>query len=427
MASRFATVASAIGLALLPACGDGGSDAADGSSSTAGTSGGSSGAPTSAADDADDGPDAATSASSGTATTDAPSTSESSTDDTGLPPYDGVFPGETWEQRTPAEVGLDAATLDAIAAYLEGRGVVVRSGYLVYTWGDAAATADVASAFKPFNTHFLLRAIEQGLLDGYDDAVVDHWPCLDTINADLGYKDRGITFRHLATQTSDYGVVEAPGTAFDYNDWQQALFSDALVLAVYGAPSWDDADAMVFWPELGDALQFEDGPSFLGNYPGRVRISPRDFARFGLLYLARGRWADQQILDEAHATLVVSDPLPVELPRAGFDAAEMCPDQRTIGSMNVPDNQTDHHGSYSWLWWTNGVRASGLRLFPSADPDVFCALGHQHGMRGLLVVPNDDIVVSWNDTVLDQKPWPDETVDPHPLDEVFRLLHEAVE
>lgn len=364
-------------------------------------------------------------AADGASSGDADTSSGGTTGDE-LPPYLGVYPGEHWEERTPAEVGLADGPLVAIAQYMGGRGVIVRDGYLVFSWGDVAAPGDLASSFKPFNTHFLLRAIEGGRLSGLDARAVDVWPCLNDLNAAQGYPDREITFAQLATQTSGYGIIEAPGTAFDYNDWQMALFSDALVLGVFGVPSWDQADAQVFWPELGDVLQFEDAPTFLGQQPGRVRMSPRDHARFGLLYLAHGRWRDVQLVSAAQAHAVVSEPLPLALPRAGDQADEMCPGQRSIGSLVIPDNQSDHLGSYSWLWWVNGVRASGQRLYPNADVDVFTALGHEHGRRGLAVVPADEIVVAWNDTSLDQKPWDDQQIDPHPLDEVFRLLHEAV-
>jgi hypothetical protein len=107
-------------------------------------------------------------------------------------------------------------------------------------------------------------------------------------------------------------------------------------------------------------------------------------------------------------------------------AAEMIADQRTIGSRNIPDNQTDHYGSYSWLWWVNGIRKSGERFWPSAPAVVYSCLGHKHGKRGMAVIPEWDIVLSWNDSLLDKKPWNDPEKDPHPLDEVFRLLGDSL-
>ncbi len=62
----------------------------------------------------------------------------------------GVFPGRTWEHRTPTSVGLDAAKLAAMSEYIGGRGCVVRGGTMIYTWGDPSRRGDVASACKPW-------------------------------------------------------------------------------------------------------------------------------------------------------------------------------------------------------------------------------------------------------------------------------------
>ncbi len=143
-----------------------------------------------------------------------------------------VFPGTTWQFKTPAEVGMDVKRLDAFRDYIGGRGCVVRHGYMVYTWGDQTRRQDVASACKPVIAHFLFKALEGGKLANLDEPVVRWEPRLNGLNPDLDFKDRLMTFRHMATQTSCYGVQEKPGTAFDYNDWQMALFWDTLFLKV---------------------------------------------------------------------------------------------------------------------------------------------------------------------------------------------------
>lgn len=332
-------------------------------------------------------------------------------------PADSVFPGAEWQTRTPEEVGLDPVRLEAIAGRAGGRGCVVRHGYLVYAWGDPARRGDVASAAKPWYSHFLFLAVEEGLLPGVDASASEFEPRLKDINADLGRKDSSMTFRHLAQQTACYGVREAPGTAFVYNDWQMALFFDVLFLKVYGS-ACETVDAEVLRPKLTDILQCQDDPTFMAfgvsDRPGRLAISPRDFARFGLLYLREGLWDGRQVIDKGHARLAVSEPLPNSIPRTFAQEAEMIPGARSLGSQRIPDDQGDHRGSYSWLWWTNGVDREGRRHWPDAPSDTFAALGHG-GVRGMAVVPSLDVVISWNDTRLG-----DES-----LNGVFKLLSEA--
>ena len=336
-----------------------------------------------------------------------------------------IFPEKEWSQRSPESAGMNAGRLKQIEKYLGGRGMVVRSGWKVFEWGDVEKRGDIASAAKPLFTHLLFRAVETGRLNSVDTLVAEFEPRLQSINAGLGHKDARITFRHAGNQTSCYGVSEAPGEAFNYNDWQMALFWDALVEGVWRVQS-RNVDDRLFHTLLTDPIGCLDAPTMLAfgprDRPGRTAISPRDFCRIGLLYLRDGRWKNRQLLSRAHIRQLTRSPLPATLPQSTGVAAEMLPGQRTIGSTRVPDNQTPHLGCYSWLWWVNSVRPAGTRLWPSAPPDTFCALGHSNGMRGLAVIPSWDIVMSWNDTTLDKKPWTNPETDPHPLDEAFKLL-----
>jgi CubicO group peptidase (beta-lactamase class C family) len=310
-----------------------------------------------------------------------------------------VYPGVAWETRSPEQVGLDPGKLDEMSAYIGGRGCVTRHGYMAYAWGDAAQRADVASASKPVNAHLLFKAVEEGRIPSLDQRVSAWEPRLNDLNAALGYPDRAITWRHVANQVSCYGLVEAPGMAYAYNDWQMALLCDTLYTQVYGA-SWETVDEQVLHPDLTDLLGCEDDPTLLAfgleDRPGRLGISPRDFCRFGLLYLRKGNWQGKQLLSERYATMAVSNPLPASLPRAGLEAAEMIAGQRSHGSRRIPDNQTEHWGSYSWLWWINGLDVEGQRMWPDAPPDSYGAFGHG-GPRAMVVIPSLDLVISYND------------------------------
>jgi CubicO group peptidase (beta-lactamase class C family) len=315
---------------------------------------------------------------------------------------DAVFPDVVWARRTPAEAGLHAERLRDFSRFVGGRGCVVRDGYLVHSWGDVSKRADVASAAKPFYAHLLFKAVEDGKIKSLDEKAVRWEPRLKTINANLGFKDAEITWRHFANQTSCYQLDEKPGTAFDYNDWQMALFWDTLILKVYDT-SYDKVDQQVFHPLLTDKIGCEDKPTMMAfgtkQRPGRVGISVRDFARFGLLYLNEGNWNGRQLVSRKHAKMAVTSALPNSIPRAGRDAAEMIPGQRSIGSQDKPDNQTDHFGSYSWLWWKNGEDRNGVRFWPAAPHDTYGAFGHG-GPRAMWVIPSLGVVVSYNDAKL---------------------------
>ncbi len=330
-----------------------------------------------------------------------------------------VYPGKSWTRKPPAAVGMDARKLAAFSEFTGGRGCVVRHGCLVHTWGDYKRRGDVASAAKPWYSHFLFKAIELGKLPSLDQKVAEWEPRLADINAALGHKDRAITFRHMANQTSCYGLVEKPGTAFCYNDWQMALFWDTLFLKVYGA-TCRTVDAKVLRPMLAGPLGCQDRPTFMAfgtrDRAGRLAVSPRDSCRFGLLYLRKGNWRGKQLIGRKHAIMAVTSPLPASLPRASRKKAQMIPHQRSIGSGSIPDNQCPHRGSYSFLWWLNGLDEKGRRLWPGVPTDAYGAFGHG-GPRAMAVIPSLDLVVSWNDARL--RGWAK-------VGKALRLLAEAV-
>src|SRR5262245_43763238 len=305
-----------------------------------------------------------------------------------------VYPGVTWETRTPEEVGLSRAKLDALRDLVRGRGCVVRHGYLVYTWGDPSRRADVASAVKPVISTLLLLAVQEGKLKSVDDPVADFEPRLRPLNDG---KDAAITWRHLASQTSGYGLTEAPGKAYAYNDYALALYYDVLTQKVFR-----DNGTAVLKARLADVLQFQDGATFEAfgpkDRPGRLAVSVRDFARFGLLYLRGGRWQDRQVVRPDLIRLAVSSPVSGDTPLTSGKDAAMLPGQRSLGGgKNITRVGP---GYYSFNWWLNRTDREGRRLFVDAPPDAYVASGHG-GRRMLWVIPGLDLVVSWNDAAVD--------------------------
>ena len=161
-----------------------------------------------------------------------------------------VYPGEEWQTKKPDEVNLDIRKLKALSDYAGGFGCVVRHGYMVYTWGDTSRRKDVASAVKPFYTHFLLKAVEEGKIEGIDELIVKYEPGLRALNQKLNFKDRRITWKHLCNQISCYGVQEQPGKAFDYSYFNMALFFDTLFLKVYGSTWKISSEGGIFAPDV---------------------------------------------------------------------------------------------------------------------------------------------------------------------------------
>ena len=303
-----------------------------------------------------------------------------------------VYPDPTWKEVHPASAGFDETALDSFVEHVGGHGCVVRKGYLVKAWGRHDARADVASAAKPVYAHLVLKTLENERIACLDERVSALLPELNHLNDHLGYPDREITWRHLLTQTSGYGVEDWPGEAFDYNDLQIALLTDLLVTGVYALPL-EHVDQHVLEPLFSSAIGCEDEPTMFHHrsLPGRLRISVRDFARFGHLYLSGGRWGGRRVLSEEAVALATSSPHPPSLPETDGVSAEVLPGQRTVGAR---PHDSLHLNSYSYCWWLNGDLGRGRRLLPSAPEDTYGAFGHG-GRHALVVVPSLDLVVVW--------------------------------
>lgn len=297
-------------------------------------------------------------------------------------------PGAVWKTVDPDKAGLAPDKLKQLRELVGGRGCVVRGGALAYAWGDIAKSEDLASAAKPVISTLLLFAIHEGKLNGPDDRVADFEPRLKNLN---GGKDADITWRHLASQTSGYGLSDKPGTAYAYNDFALALYYQTLTGKVI-----HDRGTNVLKSRLADTLRFEDRYAFdaLGDgRPGRLALSLRDFARFGLLYLNGGRWDGKQILPEKLIQMAIGSPISADLPRTAGKDADMLPGQKSMGGgKNIAPIGP---GYYSFNWWLNRTDADGRRLLAALPADTFIAAGHD-GEKMLIAIPSWDLIVCWH-------------------------------
>jgi imidazolonepropionase-like amidohydrolase/CubicO group peptidase (beta-lactamase class C family) len=305
-----------------------------------------------------------------------------------------IYPDKTWPTRTPEQAGMSSNKLAEFSALVGGRGCVVRGGTMVFTWGDQTKSSDVASAFKPLMSTLMLMAVQEGKISGVDEPVAQFEPRLQSLN---GGKDAAMTWRHLASQMSGYGLSEKPGEAYSYNDYAITFYYDTLMEKVFGTNGTE-----VLRTHLAEPLHFEDAFTFNAfgpnNRPGRLGLSVRDFARFGLLYLRGGQWSGRQLLRPEFARMAISSPISPETPLSRGIDADMLAKQRSMGgTKNITPVGP---GYYSFNWWLNTTNRAGERMFVAAPPDAYFASGHG-GIRVLAIFPSLDLIASWNESRID--------------------------
>ena len=331
-------------------------------------------------------------------------------------------PGKEWKTKTPRSAGFSAKKLEEMAWKAGGAGCIVQGGRILFEWGDTRARNDVASSAKPIYTHLAYKAIESGRLESVQARAVDWLPELGGLNEALGYKDREITFHHLLSQTSGYGLEERPGDAFAYNDYGTGLLSWLLFHPVYGCKKGRDDEALN-GEALGTAIGFEDGPTVLhrNSRPRRVRISVRDQARFILLYMRGGRWGEKRVLREDLAAEQMAFHLPADFPRASGRLAEHLEKVQTFGGGKDMKN---HLGCLGYYWWFNHETSDGGRLLPGAPPGAFMGSGYG-GRFAMVAIPELDLAAVWHD-VYDGEEWsPFSEVGRFKVDELLGELLDA--
>jgi CubicO group peptidase (beta-lactamase class C family) len=291
------------------------------------------------------------------------------------------FPGEHWESRTPEEMGMDGAALDALAESLGGRGCVVKDGYVVKAWGDQAERSDWLSSAKPVLSTLLFFAIQEGKVEKVDQPIAEFgWP--------LEGKDRGITFRHLGAMSSGYARPDGPGEAWAYNDFAIQLYQKTLFDKVFsGDPDMAAAD-----PNRFGALQLEDGLDFTDD-KRRLKASVRDFARIAWFWLNHGTWGDRQVLPARFFDEFMKPQTPLDLPHTQ-EAGDN--DYLGIGSYGGGSDHFTKFGAgiYGFNWWFNGAgRLHPEALtWPDAPADTIMSIGA--GGNCSVIVPSLNLLLA---------------------------------
>ena len=156
--------------------------------------------------------------------------------------------------------------------------------------------------------------------------------------------------------------LHAPGTRWTYNNWDFNALGTIYERST--GRSIPDAFASLLAEPLGmedfapgDATHVPSDASIHPAYP--IRLSARDLARYGQLWLQQGEWHGRQIVPAAWVRCSVS-----------------------------PISHAGQDGAYGYMWWVcrEGVHFPGVLL----PPDAYSARGW--GGHVLLVVPSLDLV-----------------------------------
>lgn len=290
-----------------------------------------------------------------------------------------TYPKRVWLAKKPSEVGLNSEKTDTIARLLEGRGCIIRHGFVVKAWGDQSQKGDWMSSSKPVFSTLLFFAVQEGKLDSV------HAP-IKPFGWDLSTKDEVMTFHHLANMISGYARPEEPGAAWAYNDFAINLYRLTLFDRLFQA----DPGKIANDPQRLGPLHFEDGLSF--SKKARIITSVRDFARLCWFWLNKGEWEQKQLLSREFFDEYCRPHVPKNLPHTQEASTD---DYLGIGSYGGGSDHFTKYGPgiYGYNFWFNATgRDHPERLtWPDAPEDTFMTIGA--GGNSAAIIPSLDMVI----------------------------------
>lgn len=304
-------------------------------------------------------------------------------------PASGDFPGAQWETAVSLEaVGWSAEKVAALEPKIKAAGssafMLVTRGRVVAAWGDTSRTFLTHSIRKSFMSALYGIAVAEGEID---------------IERTIG--SLGVTEKHVTLTTTELqarlvdllkarsgvyipaaGEVEsmraerpprgshAPGTFWYYNNWDFNVLG-TVFRKLTGEDIFEAIDRRLAKPIGMQDYRIADGQYYFEDssaHPGYIfRVSARDLARFGHLYLHKGRWGSTQVVPAAW----------VEASLRSYSAVSG--NQRSLATRT----------GYGYMWWiqTNAKAHPELRV-----PDgTFTASGA--GGQRLTVIPQIDTVI----------------------------------
>lgn len=269
-------------------------------------------------------------------------------------------------------------------------GIILKNGYIAAEWGDTKRVDMTFSVTKSYLSTMAGLALDHGLIHDVDDPVKDY---VKDGKFDSEHNSK-ITWHHLLQQTSDWSgtlwekpdwadrppadvkwddlrnrELKEPGTNFKYNDvrvnllaysllqiWRMplpVLLREKIMDPIDASPTWRWHGYKNSWVDI-DGLKMQS-VSGGGHWGGGMFISTRDHARFGLLFLRKGKWDGKQLISE-----------------------------KWIDMLRIPSSANP---TYGYMWWLN----TNKRPIRSAPESVYYAAGF--GGNYIVVDNEHDLVV----------------------------------
>ncbi|TCL62702.1 CubicO group peptidase (beta-lactamase class C family) [Rhizobium sp. BK251] len=290
---------------------------------------------------------------------------------------DRIAPGAVWDELKPGDAGWSSEHLISLARDLaDGRStafMIIDAGRIVFQWGDVASKSSVASVRKSLINILYGTYIAEGRINPNNtlaDLEIDDIAPLTAMEKTATVLDL-LKARSGVYLPSVYDTDKGrpprgshkPGTHWFYNNWDFNVLGTILERQT-GQTVFEAFASRVAVPLSMQDYSQDDGHFHYGpesKHPVyKMRLSTRDLARVGLLYLRGGRWGDTQLVPA-----------------------------KWVHESTQPHSEIGEGKGYGYLWVTAAANAPGDSI--STNVPMFYASGF--GGQYIIVLPALDLVV----------------------------------
>lgn len=307
-------------------------------------------------------------------------------------PYDGpaaaVYPDDYWSKTSrPESMGWSTKKLHEARAYADtidtAAVMIVDDGIVVGAWGNVTRKFQCHSMRKSLLSALIGIQVDQGKIDldktisdlGIDDTPPSLTP--EEKQATIGdlIKARSGIYHPALGESLDMKALrpergsQPPGALWYYNNWDfnalGTIFEQEIGSSVFDAFARDIARPLEMEDFTPEDCRYQSSNHY--GTPGvsmhryyLFRMSTRDLARFGLLFMREGRWKHQQIVSRSWVQESTS-----AHSKVGWDSW------------------------YGYMWWS-GTRSG---LFPGVEVKGHCYSASGWGGHRVIVLPFRKLIV----------------------------------
>jgi len=305
----------------------------------------------------------------------------------------------SWKLNSPESSGFRSEDVNALMNYLKTPSLSTQAAILIkgnniiaeyYSDGfNNKSMATSWSVAKSFASTVVGVANDEGYILSVNDPITNYIPQWENTEKDTislkqllgmrsGMVDSVVSVYYssdMVSQSLGRSITNEPGSVFSYSN-EDSMLLGHIVENATGMKFQDYADSRLFDPLGINQTWWTDQAGNTLTYAG-LDMTPREFARFGLMVAQEGRWQGQQIVSSSW--------------------------------LDMATQTYDDIANYGFQWWTSntypffqalGLDGQYIYVWPDADIVLVRFTFYEHIGEGstVRVVRGDDNDISYHST-----------------------------